>query len=91
MERPDFIFFFSRLYADKLTPIIDRICLLGFGFNWITYKGRQASTKEAPIVVVAPHSSLLDSFVVGLYGVPTFVAKDDIRRVFFFGRTYVVQ
>ena len=30
----------------------------------ITIRGRQASRKEAPILVVAPHSSFLDSCIV---------------------------
>ncbi len=69
-----------------MAPIFDRIWLFGFGFNWITIKGRLASTKEAPIMAVAPHSSMLDSFVVSLFGVPSFVARDDMRKWTLFGR-----
>ena len=74
------------MYEDRVGPLVDRVFLFAFGFHWICYKGRPASTEEAPIIVLAPHSSLLDVFVVGLYGVPTFVARDDMRNLRIFGR-----
>lgn len=66
--------------------MVDRVFLFGFGFNWIHYKGRMACTKDAPIIIVAPHSSILDVFVVSLFTVPTFLARDDLRTLSFFGR-----
>lgn len=70
-----------RKYLNRVAPLVDRIFLLSFGFNWIHYKGRPARTKDAPVLVVAPHSSVLDVFVIALHGVPSFVARDDVRNI----------
>jgi len=37
-------------------------------------------------VIVAPHTSFLDVFVLGLFMLPTFVAREDMGNLFFFGR-----
>lgn len=74
-----------RKFGNLLAPLCGRVFLFAFGFNWIHYKGRPAKTKEAPIIILAPHSSLLDVFAVSLYGVPTFVAREDMRRMLLFG------
>lgn len=74
-----------RQYADVCTKFLDRVFLFAFGFNWIYYKGRPAKAKDAPIMIMAPHSSFLDVFVVSLYGAPTFVARDDMRNIRLFG------
>ena len=65
--------------------LASRILLFGFGFNWIKTRGVPAPTKEAPILVVSPHSSLLDMFIISLYKVPTYLAKADIRDTPIFG------
>ena len=68
--------------------MVDRFFLFGFGFNWIRTLGVPATTREAPITVVSPHSCILDMFIVSLYKVPTFLARADIRRVPLFGCEY---
>ena len=75
-----------RQYADRGASFIVRIFLLFFGFHWIHYRGRRAKTKDAPIVIMAPHSSFLDVFVASLYGAPTFVARHDMGNIRLFGR-----
>ena len=75
-----------------LGKIVTRIFLFGFGFNWIRTRGQPAATKDAPILVLSPHSTLLDMFIMSLYKLPTYVARADIRRVPLFGskwRSYV--
>ena len=62
-----------------------RIILYGFGFNWIQTRGQPAPTKEAPVLVVSPHSSILDVVIISLYEVPTCVARADIRNIPIFG------
>ena len=37
--------------------------LLGF---WVEVRGKQAARKEAPVLIVAPHSSFLDVFTIAL-------------------------
>lgn len=75
-----------RQYADRGASFLVRVFLLFFGFHWIYYKGRCAKTKDAPIVIMAPHSSFLDVFVASLYGAPTFVARHDMGNIRLFGR-----
>ena len=65
--------------------IVTRIFLFGFGFNWIRTRGQPAPTKDAPILVVSPHSTLFDMFIISLYKVPTYVARADIRNIPLFG------
>ena len=68
-----------------LGKIVTRFFLFGFGFNWIRTRGAPAPTKEAPIIVVSPHSSMLDMFIISLYKVPTYLARADIRDIPLFG------
>lgn len=66
-----------RVFADRCGIIIDRVFLFGFGFQWIHYKGCPVSIGETPIIILAP--PLLAMFAAGLYGVPTFVARSDVK------------
>ncbi|XP_067004235.2 lysophosphatidylcholine acyltransferase isoform X2 [Anabrus simplex] len=61
----------------KLTPLI---CLLGkstyqAGGMAITVKGRQATRREAPILVVAPHSTFLDASITYVTGFPSIIVR----------------
>ena len=65
-----------------------RVFLFGFGFNWVRKRGELAATKDAPILVVSPHSCFLDIFVISMYSkYPTFLARSSVKRVPIFGRT----
>ena len=77
-----------RVFTIILIRIVNRCFLFFCGFHWIHYKGRPADAKDAPIIIAAPHSSMFDVFAVGLYDIPTFVAREDMRNVFLFGREY---
>ncbi|CAG0921595.1 unnamed protein product [Notodromas monacha] len=57
-----------------------RLLFLFGGFHWVSVKGKQANSKEAPIVVVAPHSSFFDALPVIMMGAPGLVAKGDIEK-----------
>lgn len=74
-----------RFVTNYLGIMVDRYFLFGFGFNWIRTRGQPAAIKDAPILVVSPHSCILDMFIVSLYKVPTFLARADIRRIPLFG------
>lgn len=50
-----------------------------------SFKGKLASQKEAPVLVVGPHSSLLDGVIVLLLGGLTPVAKAGSEDVPIFG------
>ncbi|KAJ9595046.1 hypothetical protein L9F63_013643, partial [Diploptera punctata] len=61
----------------KLNPLI---CALGkstytAGGMTITVKGRQASRQEAPILVVAPHSTFLDAGITYVTGFPSIIVR----------------
>lgn len=62
-----------------------RLLLLFGGFNWVTVRGKQASAKDAPVLVVAPHSTYFDALPVVLMGGPSVVAKGEIGHLTFFG------
>ena len=71
-------------------PFVTRIFLFGFGFNWIHTRGTLVPTKEAPILVVSPHSCLLDIFVISLYSkFPTFLARSGVKHIPILGRKYI--
>ncbi|ODN04696.1 1-acylglycerophosphocholine O-acyltransferase 1 [Orchesella cincta] len=71
--------------------IIANVVMRGFvffsGFIWkIKETGKRATPEEAPIFVVAPHSSYFDAFVVILLGAPSVVAKLSTKDIPVFGR-----
>ncbi|KAL5105999.1 Lysophosphatidylcholine acyltransferase [Taenia crassiceps] len=47
------------------------------GFIWVGHKGERASCEEAPILVLAPHSSFYDSLVFLSLGMPSVVGKTE--------------
>lgn len=71
----------------KIVAALSMRVLFIFGsFNWIKYKGVQASSKEAPILCVAPHSSVFDAILVIALGPPSIVAKAETAFIPFFGK-----
>ncbi|XP_039498359.1 lysophosphatidylcholine acyltransferase [Drosophila santomea] len=55
-------------------------------FHYVTMKGRAATAKEAPILVVAPHSSYVDSILVVASGPPSIVAKRETADIPLLGK-----
>lgn len=58
-------------------------------FHRVKITGRQASSKEAPILVLAPHSSFFDSISVVLFGPPSVLAKAETASLPFLGSKYL--
>jgi lysophosphatidylcholine acyltransferase/lyso-PAF acetyltransferase len=56
-----------------------------YGFK-LRVKGRQATVREAPILVLAPHSSFYDTLVGFFLGSPSIVAKEQVKKLLFFGK-----
>ncbi|CUT99017.1 acetyltransferase [Echinococcus multilocularis] len=54
-----------------------RMLFYSGGFIWVGHKGRRASCEEAPILVLAPHSSFYDSLVFLSLGMPSVVGKTE--------------
>eukprot|EP00117_Sycon_ciliatum_P041215 scpid64663/ scgid30194/ Lysophosphatidylcholine acyltransferase 2; 1-acylglycerophosphocholine O-acyltransferase; 1-alkylglycerophosphocholine O-acetyltransferase; Acetyl-CoA:lyso-platelet-activating factor acetyltransferase; Acyltransferase-like 1 len=58
----------QRILMTVVVPSVARVWLfLTFGYHWIPVKGRRASAKEAPIHIMSPHSSVIDSWMIYPY------------------------
>ncbi|XP_061163188.1 lysophosphatidylcholine acyltransferase 2-like isoform X2 [Saccostrea echinata] len=60
-----------------LVVIVSRCVFFVGGFHWLTVKGEHHSAKEAPIIVLAPHSSFLDALAIVYLNLSTVVAKQE--------------
>ncbi|XP_031706509.1 lysophospholipid acyltransferase LPCAT4 [Anarrhichthys ocellatus] len=56
---------------------LSRLTFFFLGFTWVRVKGRRADLKEAPVLVVAPHSSFLDMVVLMPTQLPTVVSRSE--------------
>jgi len=62
-------------------PFIVRSLLFAIGFHKIRIKGKLASPSEAPVTVIAPHSSFLDILLLSEYGsAPSGISKMENQR-----------
>lgn len=68
-------------------PFVGRLYFLAMGFR-VVVKGRQASSAEAPILAVAPHSSFFDAIVCIVAGLPSTVSRAESLETPIFGRKY---
>lgn len=57
-------------------------------FHNIKITGKRATSKEAPILTLAPHSSFFDSIAVILLGPPSVLAKAETASLPFFGSKF---
>ncbi|KAM3590250.1 uncharacterized protein V6R79_006543 [Siganus canaliculatus] len=57
--------------------LLSRAVFFSVGFLWVKVKGRMADLKEAPVLVVAPHSSFLDMLVLCTSQLPTVVSRSE--------------
>uniref|UniRef100_A0A3Q3LA66 Lysophosphatidylcholine acyltransferase 4 n=1 Tax=Labrus bergylta TaxID=56723 RepID=A0A3Q3LA66_9LABR len=56
---------------------LSRAVFLCLGFPWVKVKGRRADLKEAPVLVVAPHSTFLDMLVLCPTQLATVVSRSE--------------
>lgn len=61
--------------------LLSRGAFFSLGFLWVKVKGRRASNKEAPVLVVAPHSGFLDMVVLHPTQLPTVVSRSENTRL----------
>lgn len=73
-----------RLLVRVIICYIIRFMYICLGFI-VRVKGEQADSKDAPILVVAPHSTFYDSLPVVLMGAPSVVAKAETTSIPFWG------
>ncbi|CAH0730042.1 unnamed protein product, partial [Brenthis ino] len=68
-----------------------RLVVVAAGFHRVKVLGRQhlpSSPRDAPVVVIAPHSSFFDAIAIVCLGAPSVVAKADTARLPFIGRMF---
>jgi lysophosphatidylcholine acyltransferase / lyso-PAF acetyltransferase len=58
-------------------------------FHYITYIGKRATAKEAPIICVGPHTSFMDSLCVIVMGPSAVVAKKEAAELPLIGSTNI--
>jgi len=66
-----------RALARTLVYWFGRLCLFCCGFHYIKITGRQSTKDEAPVLVVAPHSSFFDAIMVFASGFPYMVNREE--------------
>ena len=70
------VFLFNFRKLKNCLPAMIRSLLFVLGFHKIRIKGKLASPSEAPLTVIAPHSSFLDILLLCEYGsAPSGVSK----------------
>lgn len=77
------------LYIARKVQILAASCMRTLfwtgSFHYIRYKGVRATTKQAPIVCGAPHTSFYDSILAIILGPSAVVAKSETADMSFFG------
>ncbi|XP_041634746.1 lysophospholipid acyltransferase LPCAT4 [Cheilinus undulatus] len=66
-----------RWFFHPVILYLSRAVFLSLGFMWVKVKGRRADLKEAPVLVVAPHSSFLDMLVLCPTQLATVVSRSE--------------
>ncbi|XP_069817654.1 lysophospholipid acyltransferase LPCAT4 [Dendropsophus ebraccatus] len=64
-----------RTILHHLIYLLSRTMFFMCGFHWITIRGRRASSSEAPLLVVAPHSTFFDPIVTVVCDLPSVVSR----------------
>lgn len=80
----NFLYSISRKVR-SVVALLFRAMFTAGSANWVTVKGKRVSSKEAPILVGAPHSSFFDTLVVLKSGPGTVVGKVEAAEIPFFG------
>ncbi|GFS92316.1 lysophosphatidylcholine acyltransferase [Nephila pilipes] len=75
-----------RRWAKPFIAKMARFAFFFGGWYWIPQKGCRASAKEAPILLVMPHSSFLDTILVIALECPSMVVKDSTEKIPLIGR-----
>ncbi|XP_039755946.1 lysophosphatidylcholine acyltransferase isoform X1 [Pararge aegeria] len=77
----------SKLRFSILSLI--RLVVVAAGFHRVRVLGREhvpSDRREAPVIVIAPHSSYFDAIAIVCLGAPSVVAKADTARLPFIGQ-----
>ena len=66
-------------------PRISRWFLFGLGYQWIEVIGQLPSVDEVPVLIVSPHCTVVDPFIMGIFTVPSVVTRGENRNMPLFG------
>uniref|UniRef100_A0A8C6S1Q9 Lysophosphatidylcholine acyltransferase 4 n=1 Tax=Neogobius melanostomus TaxID=47308 RepID=A0A8C6S1Q9_9GOBI len=66
-----------RWLLHPIVWLLSRATFFVLGFFWVKVKGRRASNKEAPVLVVAPHCGFLDMLVLPPTQLATVVSRSE--------------
>uniref|UniRef100_A0A4W3JVT0 Lysophosphatidylcholine acyltransferase 2 n=1 Tax=Callorhinchus milii TaxID=7868 RepID=A0A4W3JVT0_CALMI len=75
----------KRSVIQYVLTCLGRAFLFCIGFIQIKVKGKRAKTTDAPVLVVAPHTSFYDGIVNIVAGMPSIVSRSENVHVPFFG------
>jgi len=75
-----------RITSKKISSFLGRLCFRISGFYIVETKGTLATKEEAPVLVVAPHSTYFDGFVVFWCDLPYIVSRQENRRIPLLGK-----
>ncbi len=77
-----------RAGVKGVARLTGRMALTFCGFHSVTVKGRRACASEAPILVVAPHSTFFDAFAAFWGGdhMPYVVSREENKQLPFIGK-----
>uniref|UniRef100_A0A3Q2ZR00 Lysophosphatidylcholine acyltransferase 4 n=1 Tax=Kryptolebias marmoratus TaxID=37003 RepID=A0A3Q2ZR00_KRYMA len=70
-----------RWFYHPIMLILSRAVFFLLGFLWVRVKGRRADLKEAPVLVVAPHSGFLDMLVLCPTQLATVVSRSENTKL----------
>jgi len=76
--------FVGRFLHKKVMTFLGQMYFFGMGFR-VVVKGKKASSAEAPILVVAPHSSFFDAIACIEAGLPSSVSRSESLEAPIFG------
>jgi len=74
-----------RKPLQRLTCALGRLCCRCIGFQ-VTRTGVQVSAADAPVLIVAPHSTFFDAMAVFWCGLPFIVNREENRNIPFVGK-----
>lgn len=83
-----FIFFLSSRLGQKMISKLGRVLAFIMGYHNIKFKGKLASSEEAPVIVIAPHSSFMDAALSVSIGHLTYMSRKENDQAPLFGRKF---
>lgn len=68
-------------FLKSIACLVTRLMLVASGFHYVPVKGKQLTRKEAPIFILAPHSSFFDALPAVVLGAPSIVSGIENRSI----------